>query len=69
VKRGKRIDAELLFHGEYGVELQLAHEGVRAVATRGRIRGMAQDDEGKPWYAPGHANSHPLWLGLYTAAS
>jgi len=28
------------------------------VTTRGRIRGMAQDDEGKPWYAPGHANSH-----------
>jgi len=30
VKGGKRIDAELLFHGEHGVEVQSPHEDVLA---------------------------------------
>ena len=29
-KHGKRIDAELLFHAEHGVEIQFLHEGVMA---------------------------------------
>jgi hypothetical protein len=44
VKRGKRIDAEFLYHGEYGVELQLAHEGVMAYAQRWSFRADALED-------------------------
>jgi hypothetical protein len=29
-KNGKRIDAELMFHAEYGVEIQFLHERVMA---------------------------------------
>jgi hypothetical protein len=33
-KGGKRVDAELLFHAEAGVEVQFAHNGVMASAQR-----------------------------------
>ena len=44
MKNGKRVDAELLFHAEHGVEIQFIHEGdgVRSAvdpARRGRGRG------------------------------
>jgi len=34
VKGGKRVDAELLFHNEPGVEVQFARDGVMAYAQR-----------------------------------
>jgi len=34
MKTGKRIDAELLFHTEYGVEIQFLHESVMALPPR-----------------------------------
>jgi hypothetical protein len=34
LKDGKRIDAELMFHGEYGVEIQFLHEGEMAYGRR-----------------------------------
>src|SRR5690349_21743351 len=34
VKGGKRVDAELLFHNEHGVEVQFAHDGVMAYGQR-----------------------------------
>src|SRR4051794_26054501 len=36
-KNGKRIDAELLFHGEYGVEIQFLYGGGVAYAGVGRF--------------------------------
>ena len=41
VKGGKQVDAELLFHNEYGVEVQLAHEGVMAYARRFALKADA----------------------------
>jgi hypothetical protein len=35
---GKRVDAELLFHNEHGVEVQFAHDGVMAYAHRFRLK-------------------------------
>lgn len=40
-KNGKRIDAELLFHAEYGVEIQFLHEGVMAYGRRWTLREQA----------------------------
>jgi hypothetical protein len=40
-KAGKRIDAELLFHGEHGVEIQFLHDGVMAYGRRWRLRAKA----------------------------
>jgi hypothetical protein len=37
-KAGKRIDAELLFHAEYGVEIQFLHEAVMPITCSGRSR-------------------------------
>lgn len=44
VKNGKRIDADLLFHTEYDVELQLAHEGVMASGRRWPLRQYALEE-------------------------
>lgn len=38
------MDAGLLFHGEYGVELQIAHEGVMAYARRWPLRQYALEE-------------------------
>lgn len=40
-KNGKRIDAELMFHGEYGVKIQFLHEGVMAYGRRWTLREQA----------------------------
>lgn len=40
-KNGKRIDAELLFHAEHGVEIQFLHEGVMAYGRRWMLRAEA----------------------------
>jgi hypothetical protein len=40
-KNGKRIDAELMFHAEYGVEIQFLHEGLMAYGRRWTLRGQA----------------------------
>jgi len=58
-KGGKRIDAELLFHAEYGVEIQFLHEGVMAYGRRWTLRAQAVDEasakraelEGQGWSA------------------
>lgn len=60
VKGGKRVDAELMFHGEYGVEAQFLHEGVMAYGRRFPLRELAlQEAEehrqrliGEGWTAP-----------------
>ena len=59
-KAGKRIDAELLFHDEYGVESQFLHEGVMAYGRRWTLRALAADEasakraelEGLGWATP-----------------
>jgi hypothetical protein len=43
-KNGKRIDAELLFHAEYGVEIQFLHESVMAYGRRWTLRAQAIDE-------------------------
>lgn len=40
-KNGKRIDAELMFHAEYGVEIQFLYEGVMAYGRRWTLRAQA----------------------------
>src|SRR5205823_5438799 len=40
-KNGKRIDAELIFYAEYGVEVQFLHEGVMAYGRRWTHREQA----------------------------
>ena len=40
-KGAKRVDAELLYHGEHGGEVQFAHEGVMAHAQRCVLREQA----------------------------
>jgi hypothetical protein len=40
-KNRKRIDAELMFHAEYGVEIQFLHEGVIAYGRRWTMRADA----------------------------
>jgi hypothetical protein len=40
-KNGKRIDAELMFHAEYGVEIQFLHEGVMAYGCWWTLRAQA----------------------------
>jgi hypothetical protein len=40
-KAGKRIEAELLFHAEHGVEIQFLHEGVMAYGRRWTLRAEA----------------------------
>jgi hypothetical protein len=37
-KNGKRIDAELMFHAESGVEIQFLHQGVMAYGRRWTLR-------------------------------
>ena len=59
-KGSKRVDAELLYHGEHGVEVQFAHEGVMAHVQRFVLREQAvrEVDEqrerlmGEDWIAP-----------------
>jgi hypothetical protein len=46
VKGGKRVDAELLFHGELGVEVQFLHEGVMAYGQRFVLREQAVQEGG-----------------------
>ena len=48
-KGAKRIDAEPLYHGEDGVEVQFAHEGVMAHAHRcvRRAEAAAEDRKGR----------------------
>src|SRR5690348_5570369 len=41
VKAGKRVDAELLFQGEHGVEVQFSHDGVMAYGQRFALRAAA----------------------------
>ena len=41
VKGGKRVDAELLFHGEHGVEVQFLHEDVMAYGHAFTLRAQA----------------------------
>jgi hypothetical protein len=56
-KNGKRIDAELMFHAEYGVEIQFLHEGVMAYGRRWTLRAQAVQEaaearaelEGQGW--------------------
>ena len=43
-KNGKRIDAELLYHAEYGVEVQFLHEGVMAYRRRWTLPGQAVEE-------------------------
>lgn len=43
-KNGKRIDEELLFHAEHGVEIQFLHEGVIAYGRRWTLRAQAIDE-------------------------
>ena len=43
-KNGKRIDAELLFQGEQGVEIQFLHEGVMAYARRWTLHAQAVEE-------------------------
>lgn len=43
-KAGERIDAELLFHAEHGVEIQFLHEGVMAYGQRWMLRAQAVDE-------------------------
>ena len=40
-KGAKRVDAELLYHGEHGGEVQFAHEGVMSHAQRFVLREQA----------------------------
>jgi hypothetical protein len=40
-KNGKRIDAELMFHGKYSVTIQFLHEGVMAYRRRWTMRADA----------------------------
>ena len=41
VKGGKRVDAELLFHGELGVEVQCLYDGVMAYGQHFVLREQA----------------------------
>ena len=43
-KNGKRIDAELLFQGEQGVEVQFPHEGGMRYAHRWMLRAQAVEE-------------------------
>lgn len=43
-KGAKRVDAELLFQAEVGVEVQFLHEGVMAYAQRFTIRAQALEE-------------------------
>jgi hypothetical protein len=45
-KAGKRIDAELLFHAEHGVEIQFLHEGVMAYGRRWTLQAQAIQEAG-----------------------
>jgi hypothetical protein len=55
----KRIDAELMFHAEHGVEIQFLHEGVMAYGRRWTLRAQAVHEaaekrielEGHRWMA------------------
>jgi hypothetical protein len=40
-RKGERVDAELLFHGEYGVEIQFLYGGGMAYGRRWTLRGQA----------------------------
>jgi hypothetical protein len=44
VKGGKRVDAELLFHAEHGVEVQFLFEGVLAYGHRCVLRAQAVEE-------------------------
>jgi hypothetical protein len=58
-KNGKRIDAELLYHAEHGVEIQFLHEAVMAYGRRWALRAQAVEEanakraelEGQGWVA------------------
>ena len=41
MKDGKRIDADLLFQAEHGVEIQFLHQGVMAYGRRRTLRAEA----------------------------
>lgn len=43
-RNGKRIDAELLYHAEHGVEIQFLHEGVMAYGRRWTLRERAFEE-------------------------
>jgi hypothetical protein len=43
-KAGRRIDAELLFHGEDGVEIQFSYDGVLALGQRCVLRARAAEE-------------------------
>jgi hypothetical protein len=43
-KAGKRIDAELLFHAEHGVEIQFLHENVMPYGRRWTLRAQAIEE-------------------------
>jgi hypothetical protein len=48
-KHGKRVDAELLFHGEsYGWECQFLHDGVMAKAQRFVLKALALEEAEAP---------------------
>jgi hypothetical protein len=65
VKAGRRVDADLLFQAEAGVEVQFLHEGVMAYAHRFTLRAQAAEEaerqrerlSGEGWTAP--VTSHP----------
>ena len=58
-KNDKRVDAELLFHAEHGVEIQFLHEAVMAYGRRWTLRAQAIEEarakraelEGHGWVA------------------
>lgn len=43
-KNGKRIEAEMLYHAEYGVEIQCLHEGVMRYGRRWTLRAQAVEE-------------------------
>jgi hypothetical protein len=43
-KNGKRIDAELLYHAEYGVEIQFLHEEVMVYGRRWALRAQGIEE-------------------------
>ena len=53
----KRIEAKLMFHAEYGVEIQFLHDGVMAYGRRWPLRAQAVEEararrlelEGQGW--------------------
>jgi hypothetical protein len=53
-KHGKRVDAELLFHGEsYGWECQFLHDGVMAKARRFVLKVLALEEAEAQRHGPG----------------